>query len=237
MGSVLTYERWDFGLSERLMSQMKHCIDVIKWAYSEYGDKIVYACSFGAEGVVLVDLISKVNKKAKIVFLDTELHFKETYDLIDKIKRKYPSLNIQLVKPSVSLEEQAKLYGSELWKYNPNYCCYLRKIAPLTEQLSGMEAWMTGLRRDQSSTRSHLKFINKDDRFKLVKVCPIIDWTWEDVWNYIRINDLPYNELHDRHYPSIGCEMCTLPTTEAAGLRAGRWAHSEKTECGLHQVR
>jgi phosphoadenosine phosphosulfate reductase len=234
MKRILTYESWDKESSKRTRDGFKDYFDVINWAYRHYQDKIVYACSFGAEGIVLIDLISKVNRNAKVIFLDTDLHFKETYELINKIKNKYRDLDIEMVKPKITLKEQAKLYGHELWKNNANGCCHIRKIEPLAEQLSGMKAWISGLRREQSLTRKHVEFVNKDDKFKLIKICPLIHWNWDDVWSYIKLNNLPYNELHDQNYPSIGCSKCTLPVLDSSSSRGGRWANSEKTECGLH---
>lgn len=226
---------WNEETSKKLIDGFKDYFDVIKWAYRHYkDDEVVYACSFGAEGIVLIDLISKINKNARIIFLDTELHFQETYELIDHIRNRYPNLTIDLVKPHISLEEQARCYGHEIWKYNPNICCQLRKIEPLAEQLSGRKAWISGLRREQSHTRRHTEYVNKDEKFKLIKICPLIHWTWEDVWNYIRLYNLPYNTLHDQNYPSIGCSKCTLPVTDGSNSRGGRWTNSEKTECGLH---
>ncbi|AGN36583.1 phosphoadenylyl-sulfate reductase [Bacillus paralicheniformis] len=236
MNDVLTYHTWNEKASEEVMDTFSGEMDVLKWAYSTY-QKIVYACSFGAEGIVLIDLISKVVKEADIVFLDTGLHFPETYELINEVKDRYPGLSIRFLKPGLSLEEQEKRYGSELWKRHPDHCCRLRKIEPLREHLSGMEAWMTGLRREQSETRKHVRYINKDDNFKLIKICPLIHWTWEDVWTYIKLNQLTYHKLHDQDYPSIGCEVCTSPVADGGNLRAGRWARQEKTECGLHQFR
>ena len=235
MNHVLTFEEWDEMRAQAVMDEMNDSIDVIKWAYNEYGEDIVYACSFGAEGVVLIDLISKINERARIVFLDTDLHFQETYDLIQRIEDKYPSLQIERIKPKITLEEQAKFYGNDLWEYNPDLCCHLRKVVPLGDELSKVKAWISGLRREQSPTRRNMKFINKDDKFKTIKICPLIHWTWKDVWNYIAANKLPYNPLHDRNYPSIGCKTCTLPTADTNDSRAGRWAHCVKTECGLHQ--
>ncbi|MFC4024324.1 phosphoadenylyl-sulfate reductase [Oceanobacillus longus] len=214
--------------------QTKGASKILQWAYETYGDAIVYACSFGAEGVVLVDLISKVQKNAEIVFLDTDLHFQETYDLIDKAKEKYPELRIQLKKPDLTLEEQANQHGSALWKRQPDQCCYIRKIKPLEEALSGAPAWISGLRREQSLSRSKTDFVNKDEKFKSIKVCPLIHWTWDDVWDYIKENNLPYNELHDQGYPSIGCIPCTSKVTDSTDSRAGRWSGFNKTECGLH---
>ncbi|WP_026674966.1 phosphoadenylyl-sulfate reductase [Alkalihalobacterium bogoriense] len=213
----------------------KDAIDVLKWAYETYGDDLVYACSFGAEGMVLIDLISKVKKDASIVFLDTDFHFKETYQLIDEVKAKYPSLQIQLVKPELTPEQQAQEYGEELWKTSPDQCCKIRKLVPLEKELSKYSAWISGLRREQSPTRKNTQYVNKDNRFQSVKICPLIHWTWEEVWMYIRLHKLSYNQLHDQNYPSIGCENCTLPVSDGGDSREGRWANSQKTECGLHQ--
>jgi phosphoadenosine phosphosulfate reductase len=235
LSGVITYDNWDEGKIASFMDSKPDFLDVIKWAYREYGDDIVYACSFGAEGIVLIDLISKVNKTAKIIFLDTELHFSETYELIDKVKQRYPSLKIELVKPQHSLEEQAKWYGEELWKHNPNLCCHMRKVVPLKEALGEVKAWFSGLRREQSFTRRNTQYLNKDDKFQKVKICPLIHWTSEDIMTYIDLNRLPYNPLHDKGYPSIGCAPCTKPVLDNGDSRAGRWAGQSKTECGLHE--
>lgn len=214
--------------------ETKGAAHVVEWAYQTYGDSIVYACSFGAEGIVLIDLIAKVKKDATIVFLDTGLHFPETYELIEKVKRRYPDLQIQMKQPELSVEEQASQYGSALWRRDPNQCCYIRKIKPLEEALSGATAWISGLRREQSPSRSKTNFVNKDERFQSIKVCPLIHWTWDDVWSYIRLNKLDYNELHDQKYPSIGCIPCTSQVEDGGDSRTGRWQGLNKTECGLH---
>ncbi|CEH30521.1 phosphoadenosine phosphosulfate reductase [Aneurinibacillus migulanus] len=213
----------------------KDTIDVVRWAYHTFADELVYACSFGAEGIVLIDIISKIRPDAHIVFLDTHVHFKETYELVEKVQRAYPLLRIEIVQPVLTLEEQAEQHGSALWKIEPNVCCSIRKLQPLATVLAGKKAWLSGLRREQSPARAHVQFINKDQKFTSIKVCPLIHWKWDDVWNYIKLYQLPYNELHDKGYPSIGCEHCTLPVEDGGSSRAGRWAGFEKTECGLHQ--
>ncbi|MRH43845.1 phosphoadenylyl-sulfate reductase [Aquibacillus halophilus] len=235
MNEKLVYENWDDQVQQGLNKDLKDFMDVIKWAYRVYGDKILYSCSFGAEGIVLIDLISKVDPKATVVFLDTDLHFKETYSLIDEIKKKYPELKIKMIRPSLTLEQQADKYGHNLWERDPNLCCHTRKIKPLENELSHVDAWISGLRRDQSFSRRNTEYVNKDNTFKRVKICPLIHWTWDDVWSYIELNNLPYNALHDNNYPSIGCEKCTTQVLKAADTRSGRWATAEKTECGLHQ--
>ncbi|MEZ2660185.1 phosphoadenylyl-sulfate reductase [Aneurinibacillus aneurinilyticus] len=213
----------------------KDTIDVVKWAYHTFADELVYACSFGAEGIVLIDMISKIRPNAHIVFLDTNVHFKETYELVEKVQQAYPSLRIEIIQPALTLAQQAEQHGGVLWRTEPNTCCSIRKLQPLAKVLANKKAWLSGLRREQSSARAHVQFINKDQKFASIKICPLIHWTWDDVWNYINLYQLPYNELHDKGYPSIGCEHCTLPVEVGENFRAGRWAGFEKTECGLHQ--
>ena len=212
----------------------KGALDVLRWAYDHYDEELIYACSFGIEGIVLIDLISKVREDAKIVFLDTDVHFSETYDTIAKVQEKYPKLRIQLKKPKLSLDEQAAQYGDKLWEREPNKCCNMRKVEPLHETLSDAKAWLSGLRREQSETRANVEFVNLDKRFQSIKICPLIHWTWKDIWRYVSKYDLPYNVLHDQGYPSIGCKTCTKPAFTLEDLRAGRWSGAQKTECGLH---
>ena len=232
---MLTYSTWQQPeLEIELDETYKGALDVLKWAYEHYGEEIVYACSFGIEGIVLIDLISKVKPDAKIVFLDTDVHFKETYETIERVKAKYPQLRIEMKKSSLTLEEQAEKFGPALWEREPNQCCNIRKLVPLNETLSGAKAWISGLRREQSPTRANVEFVNLDKRFESIKVCPLIHWTWKDVWRYVSKHDLPYNPLHDKGYPSIGCETCTKPAFTMDDLRSGRWTGQGKTECGLH---
>jgi phosphoadenosine phosphosulfate reductase len=232
---MLTYENWDDENQVAIMDKNRDYFDILKWAYREYGEAIVYSCSFGAEGIVLIDLIHKVNKQAKIIFLDTGLHFPETYELIDRVKKQYPTLQITMLKPKISLEEQTKWYGEELWNDNPNLCCHMRKVVPLKEALQDSVAWISGLRRDQSPTRRNTQYINKDDKFHKIKICPLIHWSWDDIITYIHLNKLAYNPLHDQGYPSIGCAPCTQVVSESLEARSGRWAGLAKTECGLHE--
>ena len=149
MTSKITYTDFTSDPFESLdvSDDTKGAYHVVKWAYDTYGDEIVYACSFGAEGIVLINLISQVKPDARIVFLDTGLHFDETYDLIDRVKAKYPKLNIVMKKPDLTLDQQAQEYGGNLWRRDPNQCCYIRKVKPLEEVLTGQTAWVSGLRR------------------------------------------------------------------------------------------
>lgn len=232
---MLTFETWqeparDFEMDDTY----KGALNTLEWAYDTYGDEVVYACSFGIEGIVLIDLIAKVKPDAKIVFLDTNKHFDETYEVIEKVQKRYPQLRIELKQPKLTLEEQAEQYGDKLWETDPNQCCKVRKIEPLDESLSEAIAWISGLRREQGPTRANTNFINLDKRFESIKICPLIHWTWKDVWRYVSRNELDYNILHDRGYPSIGCAPCTNPAFTEEDLRAGRWSGQGKTECGLH---
>ncbi|WP_042463973.1 phosphoadenylyl-sulfate reductase [Neobacillus dielmonensis] len=236
MTSLLTYENWNqISDSFSIDNKTKGALAVLEWAYQHYPeDQIVYSSSFGAEAIVLIDLIQQVKPDAHIVFLDTGLHFLETYDVIDRIEARFPSLKIERKQPSLTLDEQAAQYGTALWKRDPNQCCHIRKVLPLRETLTAKQAWISGLRRDQSPTRKDTQFLNKDEKFKNIKICPLIHWTWDEVWEYIRSKDLPYNQLHDQNYPSIGCFPCTQAVEAGGDSRAGRWSGSSKTECGLH---
>jgi phosphoadenosine phosphosulfate reductase len=195
---------------------------------------ITFACSFGAEDVVLVDMLQKISPKTDIFYLDTDFHFAETYETRDRIAAHY-GINFVQVKSQLTPEEQAEQYGPELWKRDPNACCNLRKVEPLTRILGQYDAWITGIRRDQAPTRANAKKVEYDTKFGLVKFNPLASWTSEDVWKYIRENNVIYNPLHDRNYPSIGCEYCTRPVNPGEDPRAGRWAGFDKTECGLHK--
>ncbi|HEY4622792.1 MAG TPA: phosphoadenosine phosphosulfate reductase family protein, partial [Solibacillus sp.] len=172
---MLTYENWsDTAMVFDETDELKGALQVLKWSYDTYGTDVVYACSFGIEGIVLIDLIAKVQPDAQIIFLDTNVHFKETYETIERVREKYPTLTIELKESALSLDEQAKQFGDKLWETEPNKCCQLRKLDPLNEVLSDALAWISGLRREQSETRQHVQFINQDHRFQSVKICPLI---------------------------------------------------------------
>ncbi|WP_203362652.1 phosphoadenylyl-sulfate reductase [Bacillus sp. REN10] len=233
---MMTYEHWEHHTLPDFPSdsETRGAREALKWAYDHYDDQLMYACSFGIEGIVLIDLISSIRPDASIVFLDTNYHFQETYDIIDKVKQRYPSLHIHLKQPALTIEEQIETYGEDLWKQDPNMCCQLRKIIPLKEALEPATAWISGLRREQSNTRKHTNYVNQDHKFKKIKICPLIHWTWKEVWRYVHKHQLDYHALHDQGYPSIGCHPCTKPAISMEDLRSGRWTNSGKTECGLH---
>lgn len=212
--------------------------EVLAAAIERYRGKIVLACSFGAEDVVLVDMVHRVDPSLPLFYLDTEFLFPETYATRDRIIERYslkPAQVIQ-VKSLLTPQKQADDHGDALWTREPDRCCQLRKVEPLTRILQGYEAWMTGIRRDQSPSRANAGLIEWDEKFKLVKINPLARWTWTEVWTYIKVYEVPYNPLHDRNYPSIGCTHCTAPVAPGDDPRAGRWKSFTKTECGLHKA-
>jgi phosphoadenosine phosphosulfate reductase len=211
--------------------------DVLAAAIERYAPKIVLACSFGAEDVVLVDMVHRLDSSVPLFYLDTDFLFPETYQTRDRVIQHYglkPSQVVQ-VKSLLTPEQQAAQYGPALWSSEPDRCCQLRKVEPLTRVLKGFAAWITGIRRDQAPTRAHAGLIEWDGKFDLVKVNPLARWTWDEVWAYIKLYEVPYNPLHDRDYPSIGCTHCTAPVAPGDDPRAGRWKNFAKTECGLHK--
>jgi len=212
--------------------------ELLEATIERFALKIVLACSFGAEDVVLVDMVHRINPSVPLFYLDTDFLFPETYATRDRVIERYglqPQQVIQ-VKSLLTPEQQAVQHGDALWTSLPDLCCELRKVEPLTRVLKGFDAWITGIRRDQAPTRADAKLIEWDQRFQLVKVNPLAKWKWEDVWAYIRAYEVPYNALHDCDYPSIGCTHCTGPVKPGEDSRAGRWKNFTKTECGLHKA-
>jgi phosphoadenosine phosphosulfate reductase len=218
----LAAEKWD---APRLLN----------WAFDTFENKIAISSAFGAEGMVLIDIASRLGRKFRVFTLDTDFLFPETYNLIDRIQERY-GIEIEKVFSSFTPEEQERIYGEALWTSDPNQCCNLRKVEPLRQKLSELSAWITSIRRDQTAFREGARKLEWDSKFGLVKVNPIADWTSQQVWRYIHDNNVPYNQLHDRGYPSIGCTLCTRAVHPGEDPRAGRWPGTNKTECGLHVI-
>jgi phosphoadenosine phosphosulfate reductase len=207
--------------------------EVIEWGLSEYGGEIAIASSFGAEDVVLIDMAAKLAPRFRVFTLDTDFLFPETYALIDRIEQRH-GITVERTRAEFSPIEQARTLGEALWTRQPDVCCNLRKVEPLTKKLAELKGWITGIRRDQSPARANARKIEWDARFGLVKLNPLGSWNWKDLWQYIKANDVDYNPLHDQNYPSIGCTHCTRPVLPGEDPRAGRWSGTAKTECGLH---
>ena len=207
---------------------------ILRWAVDEYFPDLTLASSFGGpSGMVLVDMISQIEPRVEVFYLDTDFLFPETYETRDRIIARY---GIQPVgyKSKFTPEEQAQQYGEELWLKDPDLCCDLRKVEPNARALEGKRAWISGIRRDQGVARRETRVVDWDEKFGLVKVLPLVRWTEADVWKYIAEHDVPYNPLHDRGYPSIGCTYCTKAVKAGDDPRSGRWQGFDKTECGLH---
>jgi phosphoadenosine phosphosulfate reductase len=208
---------------------------VLTWAFDTFGEAVAISSAFGAEGMVVIDTAAQLRCKFRVFTLDTEFLFPETYNLMDRVEQKY-NIAIERVFSLNSPEEQEREYGPRLWERNPDQCCNLRKVEPLQRKLSELRAWVTSIRRDQTVTRAGAGKIEWDSNFGLVKINPIADWSSQQVWKYIHEHDVPYNQLHDRSFPSIGCTHCTRAVMPGEDSRAGRWAGSSKNECGLHII-
>jgi phosphoadenosine phosphosulfate reductase len=208
---------------------------VLEWSFDTFGDGVAISSAFGAEGMALIDIASRVRPNFRLFTLDTEFLFPETYTLMDQVDQKY-GITVERVFPLNSPEEQERAHGAALWQRNPDQCCNLRKVEPLRRKLGELQAWITSIRRDQTSARARAGKVEWDEKFGLVKINPIADWSSKQVWQYIREYDVPFNALHERNFPSIGCTHCTRAVRPGEDARAGRWAGLSKTECGLHII-
>lgn len=207
----------------------------LHWAFDTFGRTAALSSAFGAEGMVLIDMASRVRKDFRLFTIDTDFLFPETYSLMDKIEDRY-GISIEKVYSVLSPEAQEREHGAALWSRDPDHCCGLRKVEPLRRKLQDLSAWVTSIRRDQTSARSGAHRVEWDAKFGLVKINPIVDWSAKQVWRYIHDHDVPYNELHNQDYPSIGCTHCTRAVRSGEDPRAGRWPGLAKTECGLHII-
>lgn len=208
---------------------------VLSWAFETFGHSVAISSAFGAEGMVLIDMASRLKNDFRLFTIDTEFLFPETYNLMDRIEEKY-GIRIEKVYSLLSPETQEFTHGPALWTRDPDLCCRLRKVEPLRRKLQELNAWITSIRRDQTAARSGAHKIEWDAKFGLVKINPIVEWTTKLVWRYIHEHHVPYNELHNQDYPSIGCTHCTRSVRPGEDPRAGRWPGFAKTECGLHII-
>lgn len=207
--------------------------DMLRWGLTTFADDIVLSTGFGPSGIVLMHMVAQIRPKTAVFYLQTNLFFPETLALRDELSERL-GLQFTEVHSGLSLNEQAHQFGAALWQRNPDLCCRLRKVEPLRRYLADKKAWITGIRRDQSPTRRQTQIVSWDNANHLVKLCPLAGWTKDQVWAYIEQHDLPTNILHDEGYPSIGCMPCTRPVAAGEAERAGRWAGTEKLECGIH---
>jgi len=228
------------GQIQQLNENLKTPQEVLKWSLDNLHPRIALASSFGAEDVVVIDMMMKINPKARIFTLDTGRLNQETYDVMDAIRQKY-NINIEVMFPDPNeVEQMVRVNGLNLFYHsigNRKLCCGIRKVHPLNRMLSSLDGWITGLRADQTEVRLKANRIELDEQHNnIIKINPIIEWTWDQTWDYIKKNDIPYNKLHDVGFPSIGCEPCTRAIKPGEPLRAGRWwwESDSPKECGLH---
>ena len=248
MRTTQQQEKVTLTLSEEEIKQLnqqfetKTAEEVLRWALDRFHPQITLACSFGLEDVTLIDMLTKLHKAPRVFCLDTGRLHQETYDVMDQIRSKY-GIQIEVYFPNqAAVEKMVRAKGVNLFYHsveNRHECCAVRKVEPLERALSGMKAWITGLRKTQSVTRANTARVEIDSPHgRIAKLNPLIDWTEQEVWDYIKKNQVPYNRLHDQGYPSIGCAPCTRAIKSGEDIRAGRWwwENPESKECGLHRV-
>ena len=207
--------------------------DLLRFAYGEFGDRLCLTCSWQKQSSALVHMVSELGLPIDVIELDTQLFFKETYETRDRLVERY-GLTLRPAPHIPSVAEQHVAEGPNLWETDPDRCCHIRKVEPLIEALEPYGAWISGIRRDQSPSRAETPKLQWSERYGVWKVHPLADWDEKRVWAYITVNEIPYNPLHDSGYRSIGCIPCTRPIASGEEERAGRWAGSDKLECGIH---
>lgn len=234
-GPTGDFRDWTRLVFARLSNRFQHGsgVDLLKWSIETFGTALSIGTGFGASGIVLMDLALRISPDVDIFYIDTGYFFPETYALIDRLEQHYQR-SLRRVMSELTIEQQSKRFGPDLYKNDPNLCCHVRKVLPLNRALADSTAWVTALRHDQSATRKDVSMVKWNEKYNVVKIAPLAFWTEADVWEYIHEHRLPYNTLHDQHYPSIGCWPCTRPTGAGDALRAGRWQGFDKKECGLH---
>jgi phosphoadenosine phosphosulfate reductase len=206
---------------------------ILRWAVETFHPRLTMATAFGAEGCCLIHMLADIEPRVRIFNLETGYQFPETLELRERIKERY-GIEVEYVRPELSVAEYEAEHGGPLYEMRPDQCCHDRKILPLRRAVAGYEAWVSAIRKDQTQDRGRADVVQWDAKFELVKVNPLLGWTKREVWGFILKNGVPYNPLHDKNYPSIGCWPCTRPVGDGDDERAGRWAGKVKKECGLH---
>lgn len=214
--------------------------EVVEWVYKNFAiDKIALASSFSIEDQAVLAMMLEVEPKARVFTLDTGRHFQKTYQVIDETRMKY-GIKVEMLFPErKDVEEMLAEKGPNLFYdsvENRKLCCDVRKVRPLKKMLAALDVWITGLRREQSVTRSDASVIEWDEGNGLVKLNPLVDWSEKDTWDFVKSGGIPYNKLQDKGFPSIGCEPCTRAVEPGQDIRSGRWwwENPEHKECGLH---
>ena len=218
-------------------------LELVQWGLKRFSDQpIVLTTSFGMEGCVLMDMCSQAIQHhdlepLTVACIDTGFFFPETKQLRKKLVERYSNLNFVTWETPVSIQQQKEMYGDQLWNNNPNLCCNIRKVQPMHENITNYRVWITALRRSQTEQRADTPVMNWDWRYQLLKFCPLASWSRSEVWQYIQEHEVPFNQLHLQNYPSVSCFHCTKPvpgSSPDSEARKGRWADTDKDECGLH---
>ncbi len=228
-----TPEELDQLAEESLALEDSYPEEIIAWAVEHYQPKLTMATAFGPEGCVILSMLARIDPGVYVFNLETGYQFRETLELRDRIAEQL-GIVVDFRRPALSVEQYEALNGGPVYKSDPDRCCFDRKITVLRQVAAQHSAWMSGIRRDQSPHRAHAPIVGWDRKFGLVKISPLAKWTKRDVWKRIARDKIPYNPLHERGYPSVGCWPCTRAVGLGEDERAGRWSGSGKTECGLH---
>ncbi|MCO8123667.1 phosphoadenylyl-sulfate reductase [Stieleria sp. TO1_6] len=207
--------------------------EILKWAIDRFAPRFSMATAFGPEGMTIIHMLSEIAPETPIFNLETGYQFQETLDLRELVKQRY-GIEVEYKYPELSVEQYEAANGGPVYKTEPNRCCFDRKLSVLRRAAKGLHAWASAIRRDQSDDRARAPIVGWDKKFQLVKVSPLANWTKNDVWKLIDKAKIPYNPLHDKGYPSVGCWPCTRSTQLGEDERSGRWSGFQKTECGLH---
>ena len=207
--------------------------EIIRWAVDTYSTGLTMATAFGPEGCLILSMLAKIDPKIYVFTLDTGYQFPETLQTRDRIAERY-GIRVDYQRADTTVEQFETLHGGPLYLTDSNRCCHERKVKVLHRVTRGFDAWMSGIRRDQSPHRANAPIVGWDRKFGLVKISPLANWTKKDVWRRILEEQVPYNPLHDQGYPSVGCQPCTRAVGQEEDERAGRWSGDAKTECGLH---
>jgi len=211
--------------------------EVLRWAVDRFHPRLLMATAFGAEGCCIIHMLADIQPAVHVINLETGYQFPETLELRERIRAKY-GIEVEYIRPELTVAEYEAEHGGPLYELRPDQCCHDRKVLPLrlaVERIAPM-AWISAIRKDQTADRAAADLIQWDPKFRLVKVNPLLNWTKKDVWAFIVKHDVPYNPLHDRGFPSIGCWPCTRAVKPGEDERAGRWAGKDKKECGLHVI-
>jgi len=209
--------------------------DILRWGVKRFFPKLTMATAFGPEGNCIIHMLAEIEPRVRIFNLETGYQFDETLEVRERIERRY-GIKVEYIRPETTVPEYEAEYGGPLYVIRPDQCCFDRKVLPLRRAVAGYDAWISAIRKDQTGDRALASVVQWDAKFELVKINPLLSWTKKDVWNFISKNDIPYNPLHDKGYPSIGCWPCTAPVGDGEDDRAGRWRGTGKKECGLHVV-